>query len=179
MDPYAIIAKHCRTGSKAHRILVSHGEQVAAKALQAAAAVADQSPDRAFIREAALLHDIGMLYTDSPSLGCYGSHPYIVHGIIGRALLLQEGLERHGRVCERHVGVGLTREDIETQRLVLPLRDMVPVTLEEELICYADKFFSKVGDTREKPVVEILAKLSRYGAPMADRFRRWAERFGG
>lgn len=179
MDPYAIIAKHCREGSKAYRILTAHGEQVAAKALQAAATVADQSPDRAFIREAAVLHDIGMLYTDSPALGCHGSHPYIVHGIIGRSLLQQEGLERHGLVCERHVGVGLTKEDIETQHLVLPLRDMVPVTLEEQLICYADKFFSKIGNTREKNVAEILAKLTCYGTPMADRFRRWAERFGG
>jgi len=179
MDPYAVIAKHCRKHSKAHRILTAHGEQVAAKALAAAANVADRRPDRQFIEEAALLHDIGMLYTDSPSLGCHGSHPYIVHGILGRALLQPEGLERHGLVCERHVGVGLSRADIEAQNLVLPLRDMLPVTIEEQLICYADKFFSKDGNGREKSVDEILESLMRYGAPMAERFRGWAERFGG
>ncbi|MEZ4602993.1 MAG: hypothetical protein R2861_06175 [Desulfobacterales bacterium] len=40
-------------------------------------------------------------------------------------------------------------DEIQTHHLPLPLRSMVPVTLEEEIICYADKFFSKKGKTRK------------------------------
>ncbi|MFZ0242293.1 MAG: HD domain-containing protein [Desulfobacterales bacterium] len=180
MDPAALIARHYQGRSQAKSILLAHGENVARKALTAAGRVADRRPDLVFIRQAALLHDIGMLYTDTPQLGCYGNHPYVCHGILGRALLEAEGLMRHALVCERHVGVGITPEDIRRQHLPLPLRDMRPVSIEEQIICYADKFFSKngAGHDREKSVAEILQKLTYYGIDQAARFERWVELFG-
>jgi len=53
-----------------------------------------------FIEEAALLHDIGIFNTNLPKIGCYGRHPYISHGYLGRELLENEGLAAHALVCE-------------------------------------------------------------------------------
>lgn len=179
MDPVDLIAKHYKGNSKAHRILLSHGEMVADKALSTAERVPGLEPDLDFIRQAALLHDIGIRFTATPQLGCYGRHPYVCHGVLGRALLEAEGLKRHALVCERHVGVGITRRDIRLQRLPLPSRDMRPVSIEEQIICYADKFFSKngAGAHKEKTVTEILQKLASYGRDKVARFKQWVDLF--
>jgi len=179
MDPVELIASHYKGHSKAHRILLSHSEKVADKALAAAGRVPGLEPDLEFIRQAALLHDIGIVFTATPQLGCYGNHPYVCHGVLGRTLLEAEGLKRHALVCERHVGVGITREDIRLQRLPLPARDMRPVTIEEQIICYADKFFSKngVGAHKEKTASEILQKLASYGEEKVERFKQWIDMF--
>jgi len=159
---------------------MAHGRLVAEKALRAAEAVAHLAPDREFIRQAALLHDIGIRFTHAPGLGCNGRHPYICHGYLGRELLEKEGFPRHALVCERHVGVGISREDIRRQGLPLPLHDMLPVTIEEQIICYADKFFSKNGGgrPREKSLTEIVRNLARHGTDKVEKFMRWAELFG-
>jgi uncharacterized protein len=179
MDPVELIARHYKGQFKAHRILLCHSEKVAEKALAAAGRVPGLEPDSEFIRQAALLHDIGILFTATPQLGCYGNHPYVCHGVLGRTLLEAEGLKRHALVCERHVGVGITREDIHLQRLPLPARDMRPVTIEEQIICYADKFFSKngAGAHKEKTVSEILQKLASYGQEKVERFKQWVDLF--
>jgi uncharacterized protein len=179
MDPVELIAGHYKGNSKAHKILLAHSERVADKALAAAGRVSHLEPDLEFIRQAALLHDIGILLTAAPQLGCYGKHPYVCHGVLGRELLEAEGLKRHALVCERHVGVGITRRDIRLQRLPLPARDMRPVTIEEQIICYADKFFSKngTGAHKEKTVSEILQKLASYGKDKAARFKHWVDLF--
>lgn len=180
MDAEAILKFHYLPSSRAGRILREHGRLVARKALAAARAVSHLAPDREFIRQAALLHDIGIRFTRAPRLGCAGAYPYICHGYLGRELLEKEGYPRHGLVCERHVGVGISRQDILGQGLPLPLRDMLPVTIEEQIICYADKFFSKNGDVapREKSLAEITQSLARYGNDKAERFLRWAQLFG-
>lgn len=179
MNPYALISEFYAPGSEAHRILVRHGKQVAAKALAVARRLSAAAPDLRFIEEAALLHDIGVCMTRAPEIGCTGSHPYVCHGYLGRELLEQRGLVRHALVCERHVGVGIPMEEIRRRRLPLPLRDMRPVTLEEEIIAYADKFYSKCGEDTEKSVAEILRGLERYGPDKAAIFRAWVRRFEG
>lgn len=153
---------------------------VAAKALKLAARVSRLSPDLVFIREAAMLHDIGIFLTEAPDIGCYGKHPYIMHGILGREILEKEGLPRHALVCERHTGTGISQADILSQKLPLPLRDMRPVTLEEQIICYADKFFSKNPQKlrSEKKIEKIRSKLARFGEDKVQQFDRWVELFG-
>ena len=49
------------------------------------------------------------------------------------------------------------------QQLPVPHRDMVPVSLEEQVICFADKFFSKTHLDKEKSVEKALKSISRYG----------------
>lgn len=179
IDTEAVIREYYPQGSPTYEILVRHGEQVAAKALDIADQPGFGTADKAFMFEAALLHDIGIFMTDTPVLGCHGSHPYICHGVLGRELLENCGLPRHGLVCERHVGVGLSVRDIREQQLPLPVRDMLPQTLEEEIICYADKFFSKNGHNGQKPrtIEEIVASLGRFGKDPVRRFQAWKRRF--
>jgi len=181
MTPIDIINTYYPKNTKAYRVLLTHSEQVAAKALHAARNVKHLNPDLAFIEEAALLHDIGMFYTNTPQLGCHGDHPYICHGILGRELLDKHGLPRHGLVCERHVGTGISVADIEQQNLPLPRRDMQPVSIEEQVICYADKFFSKNGNdiAEEKSVDRIISRLAQYGDDKVQRFERWVALFEG
>ena len=88
-----------------------------------------------------------------------------------------EGYERHARVCERHTGAGLSLDDIVSQDLPLPHQSFLPETLEEQLICYADKFFSKTRLDREKTVEQAERSLAKFGEAGVIRFRRWVELF--
>ncbi|MBI5639158.1 MAG: HDIG domain-containing protein [Nitrospirae bacterium] len=172
MNPLDILEKYYDKDSSAFSILVGHSRMVERKSLEIAAKVAHLNPDVSFIREAAMLHDIGIFMTSEPKLGCYGDKDYICHGYLGRELLEREGLPLHALVCERHVGVGLGIVDIEVQGLPLPKRDMRPVTLEEKIICLADKFFSKRIDSlsEEKPLDEVKREMLRYGQEYLLRF---------
>jgi uncharacterized protein len=129
--------------------------------------------------ETAVLHDIGIFMTDAPSIGCTGSHPYICHGHLGRAILEGYGLPEHALVCERHMGVGITQADIRQYNLPLPERDMLPVTLEQQIICYADKFFSKNGRRKAtvNSIATIIQSLKPYGKAKVRRFKAWVQQF--
>jgi uncharacterized protein len=180
MDPFAVLADFYRPGSRLHGLVRGHGEAVAQKALAAADAVAPPGPDRALIFQAAVVHDVGVFLTRAPSIGCIGAHPYVCHGVLGRRLLDGIGFPDHGLVCERHVGVGIAARDVRRERLPLPLRDMTPQSMEEIIVCYADKFFSKAAaGAVERTPEQVLAMLARYGDDKVARFRGWMERFGG
>ena len=112
------------------------------KALSIARKLPELAIDIKFIEEAGMLHDIGIFMTKAPRIACEGSFPYICHGYLGRELLTNEGFPKHGLVCERHTGTGLSLESIVKRGLPIPHRDMQPESLEEKIICYDDKFFS-------------------------------------
>jgi uncharacterized protein len=179
MDIIKIIEKYYEPGSKAYYLLIHHSKLIAKKALQVAERVKELKPDFKFIEEAAMLHDIGIFMTYAPKIGCYGLNPYISHGYLGREMLEKEGLPRHALVCERHVGVGLTVEDIELNNFPLPKRDMQPVTLEEKIICFADKFYSKKEHSleREESVPEIREIIAKFGDDKLKKFDEWLEFF--
>ena len=179
IDALTLISKYYRPESKAYELLVVHSRQVANKAVEIADKLNGSNIDVGFVKKAALLHDIGIFLTDAPSLGCRGPHLYLRHGYLGARILRKEGLDRHALVCERHVGVGITRENILVHGLPLPARDMQPLSLEEKIICYADKFFSKNGSTppQEKSLDSILSELKNYGIEQLDRFLGWHEEF--
>jgi len=181
MNPIALIEKYYPPGSEGHRILLRHSERVAAKAVACALALDRREPvDVEFVREAALLHDIGILFTNAPDLGCHGELPYLAHGYKGRELLEQEGLPRHALVCERHIGVGLTAEEIRAHHLPLPVRDMLPLTIEEQIVTYADLFFSKnpKEKDRERTPDQVRETLTRFGKDKLAVFDAWQARFG-
>lgn len=177
MDALAIIDKYYPTENELKHTLLVHSRAVADKALQ----VADRHPelnlDRTFLEESALLHDIGIFLTDAPGIGCFGDKPYICHGTLGADLLRREGYPRHALVCERHTGAGLSLEQILRENLPVPHRDLLPVSLEEQVVCFADKFFSKTHPSREKSVEKALASLERFGDEGVIRFKDWCARF--
>lgn len=153
---------------------------VTEKALKIAQNVMHLNPDLNFIEEAAMLHDIGMFLTDKPEIGCYGDKPYICHGYLGREILEKEGLTRHALVCERHVGIGISLKDIEEKNFPLPKRDMMPISIEEQIICYADKFFSKNADflLEERSIKRIREYISKLGEEKLRQFDEWTKLFG-
>jgi uncharacterized protein len=179
MNPLDIISEYYKPGTSLYDILVKHSELVAKKALMIAENVPHLKPDLDFIKEASMLHDIGIFQTDVRQLGCRGSHPYVVHGYLGRIILEQKGFPRHALTCERHLGAGITTEDIKERKMPLPIRDMLPESIEEKIICFADKFFSKDPDgmKNEKTIEEIVAKLKRYGPGQVERFFEWVKLF--
>lgn len=180
MKPLDIIERYYRPESLAHKVLVRHCRFVAEAAVEIAGRVPHLSPDVAFIYEAAMLHDIGILYTNAPEIGCFGKYPYVCHGYLGRKLLEKHDLPAHGLVCERHVGAGLSAADIKFQGLDLPDRDMVPETVEEKIICFADSFFSKTPppEGRMRTSEEAIAWFKSLGQDKAERFCKWLEAFG-
>jgi uncharacterized protein len=54
---------------------------------------------------------------------------------------------------------------------------MRPVSLEEQVICFADKFYSKTKLGKEKSVEKAVKSLSKYGEDGVKRFQDWCERF--
>lgn len=150
--------------------VLTHSECVAELALEIAYRKG-LDIERQFVCDAAMLHDIGVIACNAPSIHCHGSLPYICHGVEGKRMLDMAGFPRHALVCERHTGSGLSVEDIVRQNLPLPHRDMCPVTLEEKLICYADKFFSKSGNlTERKPFEKVKKQMEAFGEDSLRRF---------
>jgi len=180
VHPVELINKHYAGSPQARQILLEHSRQVCQRTLQIARRLQKSEPlDLQFIAEAAMLHDIGMIKTRTPALGCHGSGSYLRHGIEGRAILEKEGLARHALVCERHIGIGLTAAEIISQQLPLPARDMVPVTLEEQIICYADLFYSKDAKKlgKEKSLEKVRSTLRKFGEGKLLVFDQWKNRF--
>ena len=177
MDVIKIIDKYYQERPEACRILINHSRSVADKALEIARSHSEMNPDLIFIEEAAMLHDIGILFCHAPVIDCHGTYNYICHGYIGAKLLQNEGFPRHALVCERHTGTGITLQEIEKKNLPLPRRDFVPVSLEEQIICFADKFFSKTKPDCEKSMDRIVESLRKHGEDAVLRFNNWCKLF--
>lgn len=182
LDCLSIIQRYYTPGNDDYRVLVIHSRQVAELAATIAQRLIDSHVpvDIEFIEEAALLHDIGMCRTNAPGIHCHGTEPYILHGIMGRRMLDSLGLYRHGRVCERHTGAGITADEIVAQQLpIVPPRDLVPESMEEKVVCYADKFFSKthLGDPA-RTLERVRQSLSKFGGATLERFEQMVEMFG-
>lgn len=91
----------------------------------------------------------------------------------------KEGYEAIARVCERHTGTGLTIENIRQQQLPIPEGDYRPESLEEKVICYADKFYSKSHPERERTIEQTAKSLEKFGAEGVRIFLDWAALFEG
>lgn len=177
MNAFEIIDKYYPENTQQRQILMIHSLSVSQKALRIVDAHHELHFDRNFVKEAALLHDIGIFLTDAPAIDCHGEHPYITHGYLGAEILEKEGFPRHALVCERHTGAGLSLQDIIDQQLPIPHREMLPVSLEEQLVCFADKFFSKTHLDEEKSVEKARQSIAKYGEEGLSRFDRWCSLF--
>ncbi len=168
------------TGEPLH-IVLEHSRLVARLALDVCEYLKLADADCVFIEEASLLHDIGVSQVFAPKLGLYGDHPYIEHGVLGRAILEMEGYPEHALICERHIGVGLTVSDIIKQNLPLPHREMSPVSLPEQIICFADLFYSKNPKklAHKKSKEQVRKNLRAFGEEKLLIFDVWMKTFNG
>lgn len=174
----AILDKYYPKHDELRHILITHSTLVMMRAVRICEAHPELKMDKQFVTEAAMLHDIGIVRCNAPSIYCFGDAPYILHGRMGAEMLRAEGYPRHARVCERHTGAGLTADDIARQNLPLPHQDFLPETWEEKVICYADKFYSKTHPEREKTYEQAERSLAKFGEEGLLRFREWRKVFG-
>jgi uncharacterized protein len=60
------------------------------------------------------------------------------------------------------------------------MRDMVPVSIEEQIVCFADKFYSKDADflEKEKPLETVRKGIARFGEKKLKQFDEWGKMFG-
>ncbi|MBK3517893.1 HD domain-containing protein [Carboxylicivirga marina] len=178
MNPLGIINKYYDEGSPLWVTLTEHSKAVRDKALDIISNHPELNADGLFVSEAAMLHDIGIFLTKAPDLHCNGTYPYICHGYLGRELLEKEGYPLHGLVCERHTGTGLSVIDIQQQNLPIPHREMVPVSIEEQIICFADKFYSKSRElTKAKSIDKIIKSMRKHGEHQSQKFEEWCGLF--
>lgn len=107
----------------------------------------------------ALLHDIGRSRTQLVS-----------HGYVGAQILENEGVDRVVvEIVRRHVGAGISAEEAET--LKFPAGDYIPRTLEQKIVCFADKLLD--GD-RARPFEEEVKRFVKKGHDV-QRLRRLKE----
>ncbi len=177
MNPLEIIKKYYKENTDLYKILINHSTDVTRKAVKIAIDHPELGIDIEFVSEAGMLHDIGIYKTYAPTIECYGEFPYIAHGYLGSEILKNEGFPRHTLVCERHTGAGLSLEEIITRKLPVPLRDMRPVSIEEQVICFSDCFFSKTRLGKEKSVDKVRKKLSKFGERQITQFDEWCKLF--
>jgi uncharacterized protein len=165
-DALKIIEKYYKNNEKAKKILINHGRSVYKKALEIIEISKIKNIDLKFLEEACILHDIGILNVDSPKISCFGKRPYIEHGVLGAEILEKEGLNEIALICERHVGVGIKKEEVKNLnkkfKSDLPEKDMFPKSKIEKLICLADKFFSKSNLEKEERLEDIIEEVKTY-----------------
>lgn len=179
---FHLIQKYIPVSTDTYQFFVPHSVLVTQKALAIAKRLALPADEQRFIEEASMLHDIGIIKVHAPDIGCHGELPYICHGTQGSLILESEGLLMHARVAKRHTGVGLTIADIEHANLPLPKEDMVPESLSEEIICYADKWYSKNPNKLWQPYTyeEIVAHMTKLNDAQhkIQKFEQWKKDFG-
>lgn len=172
-----IIDKYYPEGSALRDINLRHCRSVADLALKI-------NSDRRLgldpekVETAAMLHDIGIFLTDADGIQCFGTEPYIRHGILGAELLRREGFsEEISRIAERHTGAGITADDVRSMNLPLPEKDFMPETLLERLICYADKFYSKTRLDSAKSLDRVRQSMLRHSPETLARFDKLHKEF--
>lgn len=132
-----------------HQNIINHQLAVLREAREIAYNIKEYPVDLELVKAGAIIHDIGRFNT-------HGFH----HGPIGADFLRYLGYpEKLARIVEKHLMAGLTKED--AKQFNLPDRDYIPRTIEEKIVCIADKY---VMGTKKVTIRE--------------RFDRWFERYG-
>jgi uncharacterized protein len=126
-----------------------HSIKVAEKALEIARKITKNKVNMNLVEIGALLHDIGRSQT-------HGFN----HALLGGKILRARGFpEELARICETHILGGLDKED--AQSVGLPDRNYLPSTLEEKIICLADKLLA-----------------GRRPVSLKNRFNIWFNKYG-
>ncbi|MFX1277017.1 MAG: HDIG domain-containing metalloprotein [Promethearchaeota archaeon] len=126
-----------------------HSHSVAKKALNIANKIKKIELDKNLIEVGALLHDIGRTQTHGFKHGMEG----------GKILKLHGCSEELIRICETHILGGLDKED--AKKVGLPEKDFLPKTIEEKIVCLADKYMK---GTKEVSIDQRFKKwFSKYG----------------
>jgi len=147
-DERQALALHTKHGSSER--VVTHCQTVTAvSGALADAILAKGKPiDRRAVIAGALLHDIGRSRVQT-----------VEHGYVGAKILEEEGVDAVVvEIVRRHVGAGISKE--EAASLGFPKGDYIPRTLEQRVVCFADKMVSGDG---VRPFEEEVKRFERKG----------------
>lgn len=135
--------------------------------------------DADLVQTGCLLHDIGVYpLFDETGKEREDLH-YITHGVRGEVILKDAGFpEPIWRFASHHTGVGLTKDNIISQKLPLPKQDYEAETPEEELVMYADKFHSKTQPSYFNSYKWYKEYVGKLGPGKTEKFERMAQKFG-
>jgi uncharacterized protein len=115
--------------------------------------------DVRLVEAGALLHDIGRGQTHG-----------IDHGAIGGQTARRLGMPMElAHIIERHVGAGLTTD--EAHRNNLPRGNYVPETLEEKIVCYADKLIEGAHEVGIDSTIDNFAEELGVDHPAIKRLK--------
>ncbi|TFF88585.1 MAG: HDIG domain-containing protein, partial [Promethearchaeota archaeon] len=121
---------------KLRRNIIRHVKAVSKKALEIAKRIKrnGHQVNLQLVEIGALLHDIGRAKTNK-----------IEHGIEGGKIIDELGFSRKlGRIAETHLLGGI---DIKYAEILgLPVKSYLPETIEEKIVCYADKLLKGQRD---------------------------------
>jgi len=112
--------------------VVEHCRRVSAKADEIAEKMNKNGcqVNVALVRVGGMLHDIGRSKVNDVS-----------HGVEGGEIVRKRGEEALARIVERHVGGGIKAGEVEGLK-----KDFLPITVEEKIVCYADKLIEELPD---------------------------------
>jgi uncharacterized protein len=140
------VIRHCKAVA---RLAVEIADEVKKNGLKV---------DLELVEIGALLHDIGRSETHS-----------VDHGLVGSRIAESSGMpEQIVSIIKKHIGGGIP--PTEARRLGWPDDVYVPQTLEEKIVCYADK---RVAGSRIIPIEETVREYAETISPdAADRIRK-------
>ncbi|MCL2358213.1 MAG: HDIG domain-containing protein [Nitrososphaerota archaeon] len=140
--------------------VITHCIAVADYALTVAHKLQDKDikTDLPLIEAGALLHDIGRSKT-------HGVDHSLVGAQIIQSLRFPQSIVN---IIKRHVGAGIT--PAEAQQLGWPKDDYIPQSIEEKIVCYADK---RIDNGCVVPIETEISRLQKAGlSDAAERVRR-------
>lgn len=131
--------------------------------------------DMQLLEQSCLLHDIGsygfMSWTDFNYLF------YQQHALLGKAILLEEGVDaRIAEIVRNHLMLGLSKDEVPHSGFKIPSVDYLQSSIEGELLNYADRFHSK--DPKFNTCEKLLRKMQIILPKQAAKFTDMRERFG-
>ncbi len=142
------LALHKKYGSNVHVVGHCQGCARISKVLCERAAAEGHLVDEEVALAGALLHDIGRSQTQ-----------LVNHGFVGAGMLEKEGVDSVVvEIVRRHVGAGISPE--EAVALGFPPGDYVPRTLEQKIVCFADKM---LDGERARPFEEEVKRFVKKG----------------
>jgi putative nucleotidyltransferase with HDIG domain len=122
----------------------------------------DIKTNKKLIEVGALIHDIGFYEYKNNKHKL--KKKYIYHGKTGYEILLKEGIsQKIARFALTHVGIGIKKD--------------VPISLEEEIVCYADNFHSK-GHPGFNTYEETSIELNKINPDYKVILKRYKDKFG-
>jgi uncharacterized protein len=136
------LLKMYSTSEKTFELVLSHSQAVKKLAIKISKKVKPTYKiDLHIIKIGSILHDIGR-FKYPPGKNS------IFHGIEGEKILKSHNLIKCANIAKTHIGIGISKKEVEEQNLPIPKNNYIPKSIEELIICYSD---NRIAGTKVMP----------------------------